>query len=265
MSNEEAYVHAGLDQVIRVVGNRSQSLAALAAALAKAQGEMAGASKDSLNPHFKAKYASLASVWDACRAALSKNGLSVLQPVRADGARVTVTTILAHNSGEWISEDLTVTAQSETPQGIGSALTYCRRYSLASMVGIAPEDDDGEEASAEKQPVGDGRKQPTPPPSPSTKPEPPPAPPRPVVAGELRVTNAKVAKTGTNSKGPWTLYIVKFSDGREASTFSKSMFEAAESAAHDGRAVDVEIEGKNLVSLMAAYTMSREELASDLA
>jgi len=130
-----------------LVANRSASIGALAAALAKAQGEMAGAQKDSVNPHFKARYASLAAVWDACRAALSKNALSVLQPVRADGARVTVTTILAHDSGEWISEELTVTAQSPTPQGVGSAITYGRRYGLASMVGIAPDDDDGAAAS----------------------------------------------------------------------------------------------------------------------
>lgn len=125
----------------------SQSIAALAAALAKAQGEMQGASKDSVNPHFKSRYADLASVWDACRAVLSKNGLAVLQPVRADGPSVTVTTILTHSSGEWISEALTMTATQNTPQGVGSAITYGRRYGLAAMVGIAPEDDDGNAAS----------------------------------------------------------------------------------------------------------------------
>ena len=127
---------------------RSASIAALAAALAKAQGEMEGAAKANVNPHFKSKYADLASVWDACRAPLSKHGLSILQPVRANGASVTVTTILAHSSGEWIEESLTMTAQQNTPQGVGSAITYGRRYGLASMVGIAPEDDDGNAASA---------------------------------------------------------------------------------------------------------------------
>jgi hypothetical protein len=128
---------------------RSAGIGALAAALAKAQGEMAGAKADSVNPHFKAKYPSLASVWDACRGPLSKNGLTILQPVSAEGPKVTVTTILAHSSGEWISEALTMTAQQNTPQGVGSAITYGRRYGLASMVGIAPdEDDDGNTASA---------------------------------------------------------------------------------------------------------------------
>jgi hypothetical protein len=126
---------------------RSASIAALAAALAKAQGEMGGASKDKTNPHFKSAYADLASVWDACRGPLSKNGLAVLQPPSADGPRVTVTTILTHSSGEWIEVDLTMTATQNTPQGVGSCLTYARRYALQSMVGIAPEDDDGNAAS----------------------------------------------------------------------------------------------------------------------
>lgn len=128
--------------------NRSASIATLASALAKAQGEMEGAAKDSTNPHFKSKYADLASVWDACRKPLAKNGLAVMQPVTAEGNAVTVTTILAHSSGEWIAESLTMTAQQNTPQAVGSTITYGRRYGLSSMVGIAPEDDDGEAATA---------------------------------------------------------------------------------------------------------------------
>lgn len=128
----------------------SESIAAIGAALAKAQGVMAGASKDKTNPHFKSAYADLASVWDACREALSVNGLAVLQPASADGPAVTVNTILLHSSGEWFSEALTMTAQQNTPQGIGSCITYARRYALASMVGIAPEDDDGNAASQAK-------------------------------------------------------------------------------------------------------------------
>jgi hypothetical protein len=139
----------GETPVMVMSATRSPSIAALAAALAKAQGEIEGAAKANVNPHFKSKYADLASVWDACRAPLSKHGLSILQPVRADGPHVTVTTILAHSSGEWIEESLTMTAQQNTPQGVGSAITYGRRYGLAAMVGIAPEDDDGNAASAQ--------------------------------------------------------------------------------------------------------------------
>lgn len=141
-------------EAVNAGGNtRSASIGALAAALAKAQGEMEGAAKGNTNPHFKSKYADLASVWDACRGPLSKHGLSVLQPVSADGAKVTVTTILAHSSGEWLEESLTMTAQQNTPQGVGSAITYGRRYGLASMVGIAPEDDDGNAASGHNHPA----------------------------------------------------------------------------------------------------------------
>ena len=145
---------------------RSESIAALAAALAKAQGEIEGASKDKTNPHFKSSYADLASVWDACRAPLSKNALAVLQPAVADGPRVTVTTILVHSSGEFIESDLTMAAQQNTPQGIGSCITYARRYALSSLIGIAPEDDDGNAASqgscqpqagAQKPANGNGR------------------------------------------------------------------------------------------------------------
>jgi hypothetical protein len=135
------------EQIIIVPDRKSASIAALAAALAKAQGEMEAAAKANVNPHFKSRYADLASVWEACRGPLSKHGLAVLQPVSADGPKVTVTTILAHSSGEWISEALTMTAQQNTPQGVGSAITYGRRYGLSSMVGIAPDDDDGNAAS----------------------------------------------------------------------------------------------------------------------
>ena len=126
---------------------RSPSIAALTAALAKAQGEIAGASKDKANPFFKSSYADLASVWGACRAPLSKNALAVLQPSFADGTRVTVTTILAHSSGEFIESDLTMVAAQNTPQGIGSCITYARRYALSSLVGVAAEDDDAEAAT----------------------------------------------------------------------------------------------------------------------
>jgi hypothetical protein len=132
-----------VDQAVK----RSASIAAIAGALAKAQAEIQGAAKDKVNPHFKSSYADLASVWDACRLPLSKNGLSVAQPASAFGPSVTVTTILMHSSGEWIEGSLTMTAVQNTPQGIGSCLTYARRYALSSMVGIAPEDDDGNAGS----------------------------------------------------------------------------------------------------------------------
>jgi hypothetical protein len=126
---------------------QSDSIKEIAAALAKAQGEIKGAVKDSTNPHFKSKYADLASVWDACRAALSKNGLAVFQTTETTADGIFLVTTLAHSSGEWMRGTFPVQPVQNTPQGLGSAMTYARRYSLAAMVGVAPEDDDGQAAS----------------------------------------------------------------------------------------------------------------------
>jgi hypothetical protein len=132
--------------IVHTSGPRwSHGIGKLATDLAKAQAEMEGAKKDATNPHFRSSYATLAAVCDAC-APLAKHGIAYLQPTRADGPHVTVTTVLIHASGEWIAEDLTLTAGQNTPQAVGSAITYGRRYGLAAMVGIAPEDDDGEAA-----------------------------------------------------------------------------------------------------------------------
>lgn len=125
----------------------SAELDKLAVALSKAQGAMETASKDSKNPHFNSKYADLANVWEACRTVLSENGLSVVQMPAAEGNKVTVTTLLLHTSGQWIRSKLTMVTEKSTPQGIGSCITYARRYALSSVVGIAPEDDDGNAAS----------------------------------------------------------------------------------------------------------------------
>lgn len=124
----------------------SESVAALATALAKAQARIEGAEKNKINPAFKAKYADLAAVWDACREALTSNGLAVVQAPSSAGALLTVTTRLLHTSGEWIEDAWTVQARDASPQSLMSALTYCRRGALAAFVGVAPEDDDAETA-----------------------------------------------------------------------------------------------------------------------
>ena len=125
----------------------SEQIKDLATALAKAQAEIEGARKDSTNPHFKSSYADLASVWDACRKALTGNGLSVVQGPVSDEGRVGVTTMLMHSSGQWLESTFFMRPTKDDPQGAGSALTYARRYALAAMVGVAPEDDDGNAAS----------------------------------------------------------------------------------------------------------------------
>lgn len=126
----------------------SDSIATLAAALAKAQAALEGAVKDSTNPHFKSRYADLASVVAALKAAFPANGLSYVQTIVTEANSVGVETMLLHASGEWIlGEPFYVPVNKADAQGFGSALTYCRRYSLAAMGGVAPEDDDGNAAT----------------------------------------------------------------------------------------------------------------------
>lgn len=129
---------------------QSAEIKDLATALAKAQEKLKPATKDGENPHFKSQYATLQSVWNAARAALTPNGLSVCQTFsETDGSSMAITTTLMHTSGQWISGTLTIRPTKADPQGIGSAVSYGRRYSLASIVGIvADEDDDGNAASA---------------------------------------------------------------------------------------------------------------------
>lgn len=134
----------------------SEKIDSIAGALAAAQAEVDGASKDAVNPHFRSKYADLASVWEACRACLTKNGLAVTQVPSGEGKVVRLTTLLVHKSGQWIGGTSTMTSQQDTPQAIGSCLTYLRRYTLAALVGVAPEDDDGNAASSRHDDAGKG-------------------------------------------------------------------------------------------------------------
>ena len=127
----------------------SEQINEIATALAKAQGAIEGAVKGSVNPHFRSKYADLGAVWEACREHLSKNGIAVIQPVvtAPDGKHFTVTR-LVHTSGQWMEDGgIPLILSKDDMQGLGSALTYSRRYGLMAMVGIAPEDDDGNAAS----------------------------------------------------------------------------------------------------------------------
>lgn len=132
----------------------SESLSQLATALAAAQGEMEVAKKDNTNTFFakgatKAKYADINNVWIACRASLSKHGLCVLQAPSVTPERfVRLTTRLIHKSGEWVEVELDFKSKEDTPQAIGSCITYARRYSLASLVGVVAEDEDDDGNSA---------------------------------------------------------------------------------------------------------------------
>ena len=177
-----------------VLRKSSPTIGKLAAALAKAQAAIKPAAKDSKNPFFNSSYADLASVWDAIREPLSANGLSVMQtPLPTDGKKIKLRTILAHESGEYVASTLVmcpgrwesgrdangnkanVLIDDPTPQGVGSCLTYARRYALAAIVGVCSDDDDGNAANGRSgkpaEPPSEIK-----PPSRAPKVTPPPAP-----------------------------------------------------------------------------------------
>jgi len=126
---------------------KSDSVAELAKALSRAQGAMKAAQKTKSNPFFKSKYADLEETWNACRDALSQNGLSIVQMPFDNDGRIGVETMLLHESGEWVKGNIAVKmVKDNDPQNAGSILSYLRRYSLQAAVGIATEDDDGNAA-----------------------------------------------------------------------------------------------------------------------
>lgn len=135
----------------------SAELNKLFEALAKAQLEMEVAKTDSTNPYFKSKYADLKSVIEASRPFLSKNGLCVIQrPIPGDEGRSFLHTRLGHLSGQWMESLMPVNPPKQDIQTLGSYLTYLRRYSYSSMVGVVAgdEDDDGETAmTSSRQPT----------------------------------------------------------------------------------------------------------------
>lgn len=126
----------------------SPDLGKLFEALAKAQGELKPAVLDMVNPHFNSKYASLTSCQDAYREPLSKNGLSIVQQVYTGKEGYYIRTTLGHSSGQWMSNVFKLLLDKQNMQGLGSAVTYARRYGINALVGLVDiEDDDGNGAS----------------------------------------------------------------------------------------------------------------------
>lgn len=136
----------------------SENINELATALSKAQGQMGGAIKGASNPFFKSKYADLGSVISAIKEPLAENGLSYVQfPFSVQG-EVGVTTRLMHSSGQWMESMFSIPAPKPDSHIYGSLITYCRRFSLQSIVGIPAEDDDGNAAAqASKSLINDGQ------------------------------------------------------------------------------------------------------------
>ncbi len=142
---------------------KSESIKELASALAKAQlvfspikqSEKVGYDGKEGRPGKHYTYAPLVEVIDACRKGLSENGLAIMQPTMMVDDKLVVETLLAHSSGEWIKSEIRIDSVEKSPQGVGSALTYARRYALSALLGVASEQDDDGEAGTK-----DGDKKP---------------------------------------------------------------------------------------------------------
>jgi len=141
-------------ETINSTSTMSASIAKLTEALAKVQAVLTPALKDSSNPFFKSKYADLGSVWEAVRKPLADNGLAVIQLPGGNGEVLTLTTILSHTSGEYITGTLTMRPVKNDPQGIGSCISYARRYALSAIIGGYAADDDANSASAKEPTTG---------------------------------------------------------------------------------------------------------------
>lgn len=124
----------------------SETIAEIATALSKAQGQIEAATKGSMNPAFRSKYADINALRDAIREPLAVNDLSLIQFPRTLDGRVEVETMILHKSGEYMSETLSMPVGKPDAHGIGSAITYARRYGMSAMLNLAADDDDGNAA-----------------------------------------------------------------------------------------------------------------------
>jgi hypothetical protein len=120
----------------------------LYAALAKAQAEMPDVPKDGRNPHFKSRFTTLDTLIKATRPILAKHGLSILQFPGTSFESPALVTVLAHESGDSIEHAVPMVLTKQTPQEVGAAITYYRRYAWASVLGIASDDDDDGNAAS---------------------------------------------------------------------------------------------------------------------
>lgn len=181
----------------------SEQVSTFAAALAKVQGEIGGAVRDSVNPHFRSKYADLESVWGAWQKIGPKHGFGIVQTGEVVDGQWVLTTALIHESGQQVRGHIPLLNGKGDMQGLGSALTYARRYGLAAMVGICPEDDD---ANAAVEPAAA------------------------VMAGPLKVIDVT---SDTTAKGT-ARYRVKLTDGRTLTTFKEQMYTLALNLKNEG-------------------------------
>lgn len=131
--------------------DHSTEIGSLAVALAAAQAKFDKVVKGTTNTFFKSKYATLADVVDATRKGLAESKIAVVQEVSFAEALCSVTTMLFHESGQWMKGTIAVPVGKLDPQGVGSASTYARRYGLSAFVNVAADDDD--DGNAASKPV----------------------------------------------------------------------------------------------------------------
>jgi len=128
---------------------RSEAIDKILPALIKFQTKVSTVGKNKKNPHFGSSYADLAAIMDEARPIMGENGLALVQNlVESSPDEVRLLTTLYHTSGQYFSSLITLKPSKVDPQGVGSAITYARRYSLSPLLGIVTEeDDDGNAAS----------------------------------------------------------------------------------------------------------------------
>ena len=218
-----------------------------AQALVAAIGELSNVAKTASNPYFKSKYAPLDAIVDATRPILAKHGLAIQQqPLFSDGA-AGVETIIIHKSGFETSSTLLLPLKDQSPQGVGSAITYARRYALAAVLGLATEeDDDGNVGTGlskdERIKANIESSRPAVAKAMDKNPSVRPAGNAVATWRGVLPTQAKIAaqsKEGSAKK--WVLYSVEFNDNGktiEAMTFDEKLFTAALDFGSEGTLVD---------------------------
>jgi hypothetical protein len=132
---------------------QSENITELAKALTKLQGDLKTVPKEKINPFHKSKYADLSAIWEMCRKRLADSGLSLVQSTDVMENNIVLETTLLHTSGQWLRGKLALNPVKMDPQGIGSAMTYGRRYSMCAMLGIATDEDDDAEKAMGRQTV----------------------------------------------------------------------------------------------------------------
>ena len=140
-------------------------------ALNRVQSVLEDARRDAKNPHLKSKYATLGSVWDVIREPLAKNGFAITQVMEAQNTSWVLKTTLWHEAGHFVNSLTPILNNKGDAQGMGSALTYARRYALLGLIGVCPDDDDGEgskQISGSKQSLGSNAQLMSSPPKPAT-------------------------------------------------------------------------------------------------